>query len=150
MVETPRAAPPGRACPAHDLGIVDGLVQLSAIVQAVLSRVTAGADLSVQQGRLLSILRDREPSMAQLARLLDLDKSSTTGLVDRATQRGPVRRFADPEDGRRLTEVLGNEVAREVAALTDGLSDTNRHRLSLLAGRVIADAAVARGIGLSA
>ena len=73
MVETPRAAPPGRACPAHDLGIVDGLVQLSAIVQAVLSRVTAGADLSVQQGRLLSILRDREPSMAQLARLLDLD-----------------------------------------------------------------------------
>ena len=143
--------------PARDLGIVDGLVQLSTLVQAVLARVTAGAGLSVQQGRLLGILRDREPTMTQLACFLDLDKSSTTGLVDRATRRGLVRRIADPEDGRscrvvltdegrQLTKVLGNEVAVQVAALTDVLRATDRHRLSLLASAWVTDAALAHAL----
>jgi DNA-binding MarR family transcriptional regulator len=160
MATTARAVRPGPTRPEYDLGIVDGLVQLSTLVQALLTRVAAGADLSLQQGRLLGILRDREPTMAQLARFLDLDRSSTTGLVDRATQRGLVRRMPDPDDGRsfrvvltdegrRLTGVLETEVTLQVSALTDGLSETNRHRLSLLAGRVVAGAVAAHGLDIA-
>jgi DNA-binding MarR family transcriptional regulator len=150
---------PGRG--PEDLGIVDGLVQLSFLIQSVLARVAAGSDISMLQGRLLGVLRDREPTMAQLARLLELDKSSATGLIDRAEHRGLVRRLGDPRDGRtvrvaltarggELARVLGAEVAREVAALTDDLSDTNRRRLSLLASQVVSREAAMKGVDLVA
>jgi DNA-binding MarR family transcriptional regulator len=159
-VDTP--SPTKTSRPAHgsqDLGIVDGLVQLSFMVQSVLARVAAGSDLSLLQARLLGVLRDREPGMAQLAQLLQLDKSSATGLIDRAERRGLVRRVEVPEDGRavrvvltaggrRLAEVLGAEVTRQMAAVTDGLSDTNRKRLSLLASQVVFREAEANGIDL--
>ena len=138
---------------------MDGLVQLSFVIQTVLARVAAGSELSLLQARLLGVLRDREPGMAQLARLLQLDKSSTTGLVDRAERRGLVRRVEVPEDGRavrvvltasgrRLAEVLGAEVTSQVAAVTDGLSDTNRKRLSLLASQVVYREAEVNGVDL--
>jgi DNA-binding MarR family transcriptional regulator len=44
-------------------------------------------DLSIPATRLLGVLRDREPTMLELAQLLELDKSSVTGLVDRAERR---------------------------------------------------------------
>ena len=144
-----------------DLGVVDGLVQLSALVQAVMAQTAARFDMSVLQGRLLGVLRDREPSMAQLGRLLDLDKSSTTGLIDRAERRGLVRRAEVPEDGRsfrvvltdegfELAKALTVEVTSQIGALTDDLSDTNRHRLSLLASGIVNRHAARHGIDLSA
>lgn len=145
----------------EDLSIVDGLVQLSILVQAVLGRVAARFDLSVLQGRLLGVLRDREPTMAHLGRLLDLDKSSTTGLVDRAERRGLVGRAKVPEDGRafrvvltaegrQLAEVFAAEVGLQVTALTDGLGETNRKRLARLASQVVHGDAAAHGVDLSA
>lgn len=157
-VETKTSHPARRR---DDLGVVDGLVQLSTLVQAVLARTTAGFDLSVLQGRLLGVLRDREPNMAQLGRLLDLDKSSTTGLIDRAERRGLVHRAEVPEDGRsfrvvltaegrELARALAGEVAAQLSALTDGLSDTNRHRLALLATDIVQRHAATHGVDLSA
>jgi DNA-binding MarR family transcriptional regulator len=145
---------------SDDLGIVDGLVQLSTLVQAVLARVADSLGLSVLQARLLGVLRDREPTMAQLGRLLDLDKSSTTGLIDRATRRGLVRRAQVPADGRSfrvvltsegrdLAQALTTEVTAQMTALTDGLTDTNRHRLSLLVSGIVQRHALAHGIDLS-
>lgn len=144
-----------------DLGIVDGLVILSFLVQAVIATAADSFGLSVLQGRLLAVLRDREPTMAELARLLGLDKSSTTGLVSRAEARDLVHRAKVPEDGRafrvvltsegrRLAETLMAEVDTQVAALTGELSDTNRHRLSLLASQVVHQHAAAHGIDFSA
>ncbi len=141
----------------RDLGIVDGLVQLAMLVQSVLADVADGADLSVQQARLLGVLRDREPTMAQLAHVLDLDRSSTTGLVDRAERRGLVHRITVPEDGRsfrvvlsaegrRLTEVLGAEVGRRITAIVGCLDDPERSHLSRLATRMVVRAAEARGV----
>ncbi len=71
-----------------NLGIVDALVQTSFLVQAVLDQAAAEHDLSVVQARLLGVLRDREPRIAQLAQLLELTKSSAAGLVDRAESGG--------------------------------------------------------------
>lgn len=144
-----------------DLGIVDGLVQLSTLIQAVLAGVADSLELSVLQARLIGALRDREPTMAELGRLLDLDKSSTTGLIDRAVQRGLVRRVAVLEDRRsfrvvltdqslELAKTLTAEVTSQIGALTDDLSDTNRHRLSLLASSIVNRHAAKHGIDLSA
>ena len=57
--------------------------------------------------------------MNELARLLELDKSSITGLVDRAERRGLVDRVPSPADGRavlvRLTHE-GRSLVSQVAA----------------------------------
>ena len=91
-----------RSAEAEELNLTDALVQSSFLVQGVLRRVAARHDLSVVQMRLLGILRDREPGTLALAAYLELDKSSVTGLVDRAEKRGLVERVADPDDGRAV------------------------------------------------
>jgi DNA-binding MarR family transcriptional regulator len=84
-----------------DLGLVDALAQLTFAVQGAFSRITAEHDLSVPAARLLGIVRDRQPTIGELATFLQLDKSSVTGLVDRAAERGLVARTASPVDRRR-------------------------------------------------
>jgi DNA-binding MarR family transcriptional regulator len=144
----------------EDLGVVDGLVQLSFAIQAIVGSVTAHYDASIIQARLLGALRDRKLSMAQIARLLNLDKSSATGLVDRAEIKGYVTRTAVPEDGRavhvtltangrRIANRVAVEIAREINTIVGSLSSTDRGRLSLLASKVVQLDAVARGIDLA-
>lgn len=127
----------------RDRELMDGLVQTSFTVMADLSRVGAGHDLSLTQLRLLGILRDRRLGVTDLARHLGLDKSTISGLVDRAVKRGLVERAADPEDGRAVRVTLsaqGLELARtvvdEVAALitpmTDRLTGAEQRRLRSL------------------
>ena len=131
-----------------DPSLVDGLVQLSFTVQGILNRIAAGHELSMTQFRLLGILRDREPGMLQLAGHLGLDKSSVTGLVDRAEKRGLVRRSQRPNDGRaisvaitpagrRLAELGEKEVNRQLAVLLSTLSATERKALTTIATRLV-------------
>jgi DNA-binding MarR family transcriptional regulator len=100
--------------------LVDSLVQLSFAVQDVLTRASAACDLSVTQLRLLGILRDRTPPMTAIADHLRLDRSSVTGLVDRAARRGLVERSTSRQDAR-VTIVSatsrGMEVGGEIAAM---------------------------------
>jgi DNA-binding MarR family transcriptional regulator len=127
--------------------LVDGLFQLAFRLQSILSRVATAHDLSVIQVRLLGILRDREPSMLELARHLELEKSSLSGLVDRAEQRGLVERVASTEDrrvanirvtaqGRKLSRLVEREVHEHVDALSSVLSRSDRVLLSQLLGRI--------------
>jgi DNA-binding MarR family transcriptional regulator len=143
-----------------DLGIVDALVQLSFAVQSVLGAVAAAHDSSIVQLRLLGVLRDREPAMLDLARLLGLEKSSVTGLVDRAQRRGLVERVAGEHDGRavhvrltragrRLTSRAADEVAGHIAELTAGLPARDRDTLTRLATRLVTDDATRRGLALT-
>jgi len=134
--------------PSPAPGFVDGLVQLSFLVQSVLTKAAARHDLTLPQVRLLGILRDREPGMVQLARHLGLDKSSVTGLVDRAERRGLVQRDAAVDDGRgirvsltalgrQLTEQVSAEIAVQVAALGNSLKVTDKRILIKLVGQII-------------
>jgi DNA-binding MarR family transcriptional regulator len=136
------------ATEAVDLGIVDGLAQLSFLVQRVLGQVAAAHDLSIIQLRLIGVLRDREPGMQELARHLHLDKSSMTGLVDRAERRGLVHRATAAHDkrgvkvsltaqGHELARTLTGETSECVQALTETLTDAQRSELSLLASMVV-------------
>ena len=99
------ARPAGPAAPPAadpELSPADGLAQLSFLIQGILERRAREHDLSVTQIRLLGVLRDRQPTMNELARLLGLDKSSVTGLVDRAERRGLVARVPSTADRRVL------------------------------------------------
>src|SRR5580658_10915279 len=89
-----------------DLGLVDALAQLSFAVHGTLGRIAAAHGLSIVQARLLGILRDRSPTIMELAKFLQLDKSSVTGLVDRAQERGLVRRTASTFDRRSVQVML--------------------------------------------
>ena len=133
----------------QDLELADRLLHLTFVLQARLARVAAEHDLSVTQVRLLGILRDREPGMLQLARYLDLEKSSLSGLIDRAQARGLVERVASEEDrraihvritarGLELTRLVAGMLAGEVAQLTTVLGGEDKQALGALVGRMVA------------
>jgi DNA-binding MarR family transcriptional regulator len=94
---------PGKSKDALTSELVDALVQLTFAVHGVLVRVAGEFDLSVTQLRLLGIVRDRTPPMTAIAEHLGLDRSSVTGLVDRAEQRGLVVRTPSAHDARVIT-----------------------------------------------
>lgn len=95
--------------------LLDALVQTAFEVIGVVTRVAAANDLSLTQLRVLAILRDREPMMSELADHLGLDRSSVSGLVDRASRRGLVARIPAEED-RRSSRVALTSSGRELAA----------------------------------
>src|SRR6202046_3208907 len=121
----------------------DALVQISFALMAVLTEVAAEHDLSLPQLRVLGILRDREPTMADLATFTGLERSTVSGLIDRAAQRGLGRETAAPNDGRswrvtlteptrglvpEITATIGNRIK----PLTGRLSTGEQKRLTAL------------------
>ena len=141
------------------LGPVEGLAQLSFLVLGTLERRAAEHDVSIAQTRLLGVLRDRRPTMQELAKLLGLDKSSVSGLVDRAERRGLVARVPSAADrrsvlvsltaaGRRLAASVGAQFEADVTALLEFLPAAERAALSGLVGRLLAGHAAAHGVDL--
>jgi DNA-binding MarR family transcriptional regulator len=153
------ANPPGDPAPEARLSNVDSLAQLSFAVHGLLERRAGEHGISITQTRLLGVLRDREPTMRELALLLDLDKSSVSGLVDRAERRGLVARAPSASDGRAVQVRLtadGHALVRDVAGrfesdlerLLGHLSTPERYALSGLVSRMLVGEAQARGIEL--
>jgi DNA-binding MarR family transcriptional regulator len=130
--------------------LIDALVRTAFFTTAVLSKIAAEHDLSLTQLRVLAILRDRQGSMTDLATHLGLDKSTISGLVDRAENRGLLRRTQNPLDGRGVDVALttrGVEVAARGAAsvaqalspLTKTLGAAEARRLTALLERMLGD-----------
>lgn len=105
--------------------LVDALVQAGFLTTAVLTRVGAEHDLSLTQLRVLAILRDRRLRMSDLADYLGLERSTMSGLIDRAQQRGLLARATSATDGRVVDVLLtarGTELAEQLfAQITDAL-----------------------------
>jgi len=142
------------------LGVVDALTQLSFLVQGALGQIATEHDLSVIQARLLGVLRDRSPGMNELARYLELDKSSVTGLIDRAERRGLVRRKVSSSDrraievsitavGRKIVQRAEAAFAERIGSLVGVLSATDRAVLADLASRIVVAEARRRGVELA-
>jgi len=128
--------------------VMDSLVQASFTVIALLSRAAAEHDLSLTQLRVLAILRDRQPTMAELATHLGLERSSVSGLIDRAVRRGLVRRDTSNEDGRavrvsltpdgqRLASLLTEEIGDLITPMTRNLSRADQTRLGILLSKML-------------
>jgi MarR family transcriptional regulator, lower aerobic nicotinate degradation pathway regulator len=152
-------APPATA--RGELAPVDGLAQLSFVVHGLLERRAAEHDLSIIQTRLLGVLRDRKPTMNELAQLLALDKSSITGLVDRAERRGLVARVPSPTDrrsvrvsltdgGRSLVSQASTRFQADISMLVAPLAPSDRDALAGLISRVLVAHATRRGVDLFA
>jgi MarR family transcriptional regulator, lower aerobic nicotinate degradation pathway regulator len=99
--------------------------------------------------RVLGILRDRKPTMAELADYLGLERSTVSGLIDRAVQRGLVEKNTDPADGRsvrvsltaqarRLASVIVAEIGELMLPLTGRLNAGEQKRLTDLLAKVLA------------
>ena len=101
----------------------DALVQISFALMAVLTEVAAEHDLSLTQVRVLGILRDREPTMADLATFTGLERSTVSGLIDRAAQRGLVTKTADLHDGRSVRVTLTESARGLVPEVTAAIGD---------------------------
>jgi len=130
---------------------LDAIVQLSFAIQERLGELAAEHGLSMTQLRLLGILRDREPAMLDLARHLGLEKSSVSGLIDRAQGRGLVERTTAAHDGRavhvrltgagrRLAEQLTAQADATLSSLLDTLPARDRARLAALSRAVVRSA----------
>ncbi|MFS0697188.1 MarR family winged helix-turn-helix transcriptional regulator [Streptomyces nitrosporeus] len=131
---------------AHDDptdALIDGLVRSAFQIMGVLTRIGAEHDLSLTQLRVLGILRDRRPRMSDLAAFLGLDKSTLSGLIDRAERRGLLARGASPEDrravvvlitdaGRDLAERMDEEIREALAPATGRLGPEQRRQLAQL------------------
>lgn len=128
--------------------VLDSLVQTSFTVMATLSQVAAKHDLSLTQLRVLAILRDHQPKITELATHLGLERSSVSGLIDRAVRRGLVRRDVSGDDGRavrvsftaagqRLARSVEDEISALLAPMTDRLRPAEQQRLSALLFRLL-------------
>ncbi|HEY1529645.1 MAG TPA: MarR family transcriptional regulator [Galbitalea sp.] len=129
--------------------VTDALVQVSFAVLDVLNRSAAELDLSLTQLRLIGILRDRSPNMAALAEFLGLDRSSVSGLIDRAERRDLVVRRPSTDDarvtlidlspaGRKVGERIGELVNARMDELLNGIPVGDRDQIVRIAQRVLA------------
>ena len=99
-------------------GLVDALARAAFTTMAVLTKAAADNELSLTQLRVLAILRDRRLRMTALAGYLGLEKSTMTGLVDRAEKRGLLQRAHSASDGRAVDVFLSPEGAELAGRLT--------------------------------
>ena len=137
----------------HDevsLEVLDGLVQASFTVMALVGQVATAHEMSLTQLRVLAILRDHEPKIAELASHLGQERSSVSGLVDRSMRRGLVRRERSNDDGRvvrvsltdegrALVTPLTAEIAGLVLPMIRRLGAAEQKRLAALLNRLLDD-----------
>lgn len=128
--------------------LVDALAQTAFATMAVLTRLSAEHDLSLTQLRVLAILRDRRVRMSTLANHLGLERSTLSGLVDRAERRNLLQRVPNRSDGRavdvlltaegaQLARRLTAEVRRSLAPMTGALTPVEQRRLTTLLQRAV-------------
>lgn len=129
-------------------GMASALVRTAFLVHAVYTEASRQHGLPVQQAQLVCVLAARPRGMGELSSMLGLEKSSLTGLVDRAARSGLVRREPDPLDRRAVLVALtaeGRATAGEfypditvrMEALADGMGAAERERLTALLERVL-------------
>src|SRR5580658_10443982 len=132
-----------RSRPAHAgssseaAALIDALVQTAFGALAVLNEVAADNDLSLTQLRVLGILRDRRAGVTTLAEYLGLEKSTMSGLVERAEKRGLLERTPSESDrrgvqvsitsqGMKLAERIYADVERSLLPTISRLSSADR------------------------
>lgn len=113
-------------------GLADALVPTAFVTMAVLNKIGGENDLSLSLVRVLGILQDRRPRMAELADYLGLERQTMSGLISRAEKRGLVARAPNAADGR-ATEVF---LTREGAALVKRLHAQAQQALAPLTERL--------------
>ena len=136
-----------KQAPASDEGLADALVTTAFVTMAVINKIGAENDLSLSLIRVLGILWDRRPRMAELADYLGVEKQTMSGLITRAEKRGLVARAPKEEDGRATDVFLTGDGAKLVkrvrvqgqqalAPIIEQLSESDQQLLQKLLQRM--------------
>ncbi|MDQ7905142.1 MarR family transcriptional regulator [Phytohabitans sp. ZYX-F-186] len=131
------------------LGVAAALVRTSHLVQRVFGEVARAHGLPPQQLQLLCVLVRGPVGMTELGRLMHLERSTMTGLVDRVEKRRLVTRVSDPTDrracvvrlsdeGSRLAVAAHDEVTTRLESMTEVLDPGERGQLVAMTTRVLA------------
>jgi DNA-binding MarR family transcriptional regulator len=123
--------------------LLDALVQMSFTVIGIISTVAARHGLSLTLLRVGTTLRNRTLTMSELALYLGLDRSTVTGLITRAEERGFVARIESETDkrssrvmltgaGQDLSATCAAEIAVAIEPVVAPLSTADRRRLDRL------------------
>jgi DNA-binding MarR family transcriptional regulator len=135
------------------IGPASGLIRLAFLVESVYAEVGHRCELTPTQAQMLCLLRGGPKGMAELCRVLGVERSSLTGLVDRAERSGLVERLPDPDDRRAVRVALTgagdaaacrfhDEVTDRLRALLADLPETERARFTRTVARIVAGAGV--------
>ncbi|WP_217711656.1 MarR family winged helix-turn-helix transcriptional regulator [Actinomadura sp. NAK00032] len=130
--------------------MADALVRLSHLVQHVFADVARDHGLTSQHLQLVCMLLDEPLGMTDLSRLMHLERSSMTGLVDRVEKRGLVARVADPadrrawrvaltEDGAGLAGRAHDDVVARLDSMVERLERDDRDRLASAVALILAE-----------
>ena len=133
----------------EDLDAADGLIQLCRLVQGTYARISDRHDITPVQAKLICVLAFGPRGMAELAQCFGVEKATLTGLVDRAEQRGLVRRSPVPGDrralrvtltdtGRRAATAFHSEATEELNHLLSSLPSTDREHFRRSIAKIIA------------
>jgi DNA-binding MarR family transcriptional regulator len=126
---------------ARDQELAGALVRTMHRLQDLHAEISRPLGLTPQQAHLLCALLGGPLGMTELSRILSIERSSLTSMVDRLERRDLVARIANPADrrachieltpaGRALAHDAHNAVVDRIEALTSDLPATARRTLT--------------------
>ena len=126
---------------ARDSDLASALVQTMHRLQDLHAETSRPLGLTPQQAHLLCVLISGPLGMTELSRILSIERSSLTSMVDRLERRDLVIRTANPADrrashieltpaGRSLAHDAHNAVVDRINTLTANLPTTTRQTLA--------------------
>ncbi|MCL9758446.1 MarR family winged helix-turn-helix transcriptional regulator [Frankia sp. AiPa1] len=135
------------------------LVRLSYLVDSIYADVCSRHGVSVPQAQLMCVLKDQPRGMSEISAMLRLDKSSVTGLVERAERRGYLSRAMSPTDrraitvsltpaGKQLTDTFYGQVSQRLTDLAAHLPAADRDQLTRIATLLVLNEDVPDVFGL--
>jgi DNA-binding MarR family transcriptional regulator len=134
---------------ANDQGLASALVQTMHRLQDIHAETSRPLGLTPQQAHLLCVLLAGPQGMTDLSRILSIERSSLTSMVDRLERRSLVARVDHPtdrracrieltDDGRSLAHDAHNAVVARIRDLTSGLPEATRHTLTSALQSIVA------------
>ena len=117
------------------------MVGMTHVVRRAFIDASREHGLTPVQSELLCVLISGRTRMSELGHILDIEKSSLSGLVDRAERRGLVKRAQHPEDrrcyqveltpgGARIALACHEDVTRRLEAMAHELPAPDRRCLA--------------------
>jgi DNA-binding MarR family transcriptional regulator len=126
---------------ATDTGLAGALVQTMHVLQDLYAETSRPLGLTPQQAHLLCVLLAGPLGMTELSRILSIERTSLTSMVDRLERRDLVARIPNPTDrracqieltapGLALAHDAHNAFTTRIEALIADLSPTARRTLT--------------------
>ncbi|GAB3945674.1 hypothetical protein GCM10029976_071840 [Kribbella albertanoniae] len=126
---------------ARDTELTGALIQVMHLLQDLYAETSRPLGLTPQQAHLLCVLLMGPQGMTDLSRILSIERSTLTNMVDRLERRTLVARTSHPTDrracqieltdpGRALADEAHEAVTARITQLTTNLPATTRATLT--------------------